>query len=69
LVEVVEKGGLMHDPEDYTAFANDILKLENDQSFYNKMKYNALEQAKKFNINETTEKIVHIFNQLLAAKK
>lgn len=63
LVEVVGNGGIMYNPEDYTAFANDILRLESDQSFYNKMKSSALEQAKKFNINETTGNIVRVFDE------
>lgn len=65
LVEVVGKGGLLHNPDDYHSFANDILKLENDINFYNMMQSKALEQAKKFTISQTTQKIVDLFNQII----
>jgi glycosyltransferase involved in cell wall biosynthesis len=64
LVEVVGQGGLMHDPEDYHAFAEDILKLQNDANFYSEMKLKALEQSKKFDIKNETKKLVGIFNEL-----
>ncbi len=63
LVEVVGEGGLIHDPNDYTGFVNDISKLERDEKFYSLMKSKALEQSKKFSIKETTKKLVGIFNE------
>jgi glycosyltransferase involved in cell wall biosynthesis len=63
LVEVVGEGGLIHSPNDYTGFINDILKLERDEKFYSLMKSKALEQSKKFSLKETTKKLVGIFNE------
>lgn len=63
LVEVVGDGGLIHDPDDYAGFSDDILKLETDEKFYLHMKSKALEQSKKFSIKETTKKLVGIFNE------
>lgn len=63
LPEVVGNGGLIHDVNDYKGFAEDILKLENDEKFYSQMKLKAVEQSKKFNIKEITQKLVNIFNE------
>ncbi len=64
LSEVVGEGGILHHPEDYMSFAENILKLEDDIDFYKIMKSKAIEQAKKFKINQTTQKIVNLFNQI-----
>lgn len=64
LYEVIGEGGIMHPPNDYTGFANDILKLENDKVYYTLMKEKALQQAKKFSIKKTTQKIINVFNEL-----
>jgi glycosyltransferase involved in cell wall biosynthesis len=64
LVEVVGDGGLLHDPQDYMGFVNDILKLENDSGFYTEMQLKALKQAGKFNIKETAQKLVGVFDEL-----
>ncbi|MBA4407321.1 hypothetical protein C0389_08610 [bacterium] len=66
MVEVVGEGGLIHNPNDYTAFVNDILKLERDENFYSLMKLKASEQSKKFSLKETTKKLVGIFNKYLS---
>jgi len=63
LIEVVGDGGLLHDPKDYIGFADDILRLEKDSDFHAEMKLKALKQAKLFNIKETTQKLVNIFNE------
>ena len=64
LTEVVGDGGMLHSPEDHMGFAKDILKLENDKNYYSLMKLKALNQAKKFNVSETTQKIINIFDEL-----
>ncbi len=64
LFEVVGKGGIIHDPDNHTAFANDILKLENDSDFYNNLIERGLEQAKKFDIKEMTSRLVNIINEI-----
>jgi len=64
LREVVGEGGIMHAPEDYYAFVNDIIKLEKDNDFYNITRDKGLEQSKKFNINIITQKLVNLFNEM-----
>ncbi len=64
LKEVVGEGGIMHNPDDYRSFADDILKLEKNNEYYLQMKTKGLEQARKFNIKEVTQKIVTVFNKL-----
>lgn len=62
LVEVVGEGGLIHNSDDYIGFVDDIIKLERDFEFYSMMKEKAYEQSKKFNIKETTNKMVKVLN-------
>jgi len=69
LEEVVGDGGIMHDPDDHVGFVEDILKLENNNDFYNLMKLKALENAKKFNIKETVEQLVQIFKEVGTSKE
>ncbi len=64
LLEVVGKGGIIHDPDNHNAFAIDILKLENDSDFYNNLIERGLEQAKKFDIKEMTSRLVNIINEI-----
>ncbi len=65
LPEVIGNGGIIHNPTDYDSFVGDILKLENDSNFYNLMKEKALEQSKRINIKDSTQKLVSIFNKFL----
>ena len=69
LSEVVGAGGLLHNPNDYEAMTNDILKLLSDDQFYNKISKQGIEQAKKFNLEKTAQQIVNIFNSLDAENK
>jgi len=64
LPEVVGDGGLMHKPDDYEAFARDIIKLLQDEKFYKELKKKGLEQTKRFSWKETTKKLVAIFNKI-----
>ena len=64
LDEVVGSGGLLHAPNDFVGFANDILRLENDIEFYTQMKTKALEQSKKFDIRHVTRSLIEVFNEL-----
>ncbi|MBX3007380.1 MAG: glycosyltransferase family 4 protein [Melioribacteraceae bacterium] len=63
LPEVVGDGGICLDPDNYSGFANEILRLESDSKYYSEMKKRALVQSEKFQINQTTKKIVEIFNE------
>jgi len=62
LPEVVGEGGMMHDPKDYEGFVKDIIKLLKDKNFYDKTRNKGINQAKKFNWEETSKQIVAIFN-------
>lgn len=64
LLEVVGEGGILHPPNDYDNFANDILRLEDDSGFYDQMSKRALIQAEKFDIKKITKKLVTIFDEL-----
>ncbi len=64
LSEVVGSGGALFSPDDHSSFAEEIIKLENDSEYYNKMKTLALEQSKKFNIRDITQNLINIFNEL-----
>lgn len=64
LVEVVNGGGVMHDPDDHNGFVEDIIKLLNDQDYYQVMKKKALSQAQKFDRNKEVKKIFKIFNKV-----
>jgi glycosyltransferase involved in cell wall biosynthesis len=63
LKEVVGEGGILHMPNDYNGFAEDILKLENDYELYRLAKLKALKQSEKFTIKDTTRRLVDIFNE------
>ncbi len=65
LPEVVKDGGIKHNPEDYEAFANSIIELERDQNFYNDLKQKALKQAESININDTTQNLIKVFNEVI----
>ena len=62
LTEIIDTAGLLHDPDDYVAFANDIIKLLCDRTFYNLMKSKGIERAKKFEKNNWSRQVVQIFN-------
>ena len=63
LPEVVGNGGMMRDPKDYKGFTQDILKLLEDETFYQEVSKKAIEQAKKFSWQKSTKQLVEIFNQ------
>ncbi|MBU2494429.1 MAG: glycosyltransferase family 4 protein [Bacteroidetes bacterium] len=62
LPEVVGDGGILRSSFDFEGFAADILELENNETFYEKMKLKAILQSKKFNIKIITQKLIDIFN-------
>lgn len=64
LVEVVGEGGILHQPDDYLSFTNDILKLLNDEVFYSEMQCRGIEQAKKFTIESSVVQLINAFNSL-----
>ncbi len=62
LPEVVGEGGIMHSPDDYEAFAEDIVRLIEDRTFYEVMSKKALAQASKFNPYKSIRALVEVFN-------
>ncbi len=63
LPEVIGDGGIMHNPDDYESFANDIIRLIEDKDFYQIMSKKALKQASKFNAFESINALVKVFNE------
>ena len=64
LPEVIGKGGLLGNANDYEFFVDNIIKLLNDRIFYSQMKSKALKQAIKFTPENHVTKLVNIFNSL-----
>lgn len=64
LIEVVGEGGILHDPDNYEAFASDIERLLNDLNLYQEMKKKALLQAKNFSKEKSINALIKIFNSL-----
>ena len=64
LKEVINSGGLLHDPNDHKSFADDILKLINDNEYLENQRIKGLERAREFNIKRTTRELVNVFNSL-----
>jgi len=62
LKEIIDSGGILHNPDDYHSFTEDILKLLYDKDFYMKMRDKGIERAKKFNIDITVKELVNSFN-------
>lgn len=62
LKEIINGGGLLHDPIDYNSFIEDIFKLLNNKEFYMQIQKNGFERATKFNIYKTVKEYVNIFN-------
>jgi glycosyltransferase involved in cell wall biosynthesis len=64
LPEVIDDGGFLFAPEDYSSYVDCILRLFQDKAFYNEAKQKALLQAKKFNKETTTKQLVEVFNNI-----
>ncbi|MFO7447591.1 MAG: glycosyltransferase family 1 protein [Ignavibacteriaceae bacterium] len=64
LKEIIGSGGILHEPDDYHSFSNDILKVLDDKEWYNKLKNEGIKRAKDFNITTTVKELVNIFNSV-----
>jgi glycosyltransferase involved in cell wall biosynthesis len=64
LKEVIGSGGVLHAPDDYNSFVQDIFKLIGDKNFHREVSNSGIERAKIFNINRTAKELVNIFNEL-----
>ncbi len=64
LTEVVDSGGIMHNPSDFQLMYNDLMKLIDDDEYYLFWRAKGLDRAKKFSTYNTVKHIVEIFNSL-----
>lgn len=64
LKEVIGSGGILFEPTQYEAFANEIMKLLNNSDYYNEVKQRGIKVAQKYNLENTAKKMVEIFNDL-----
>ncbi len=64
LGEIVNEGGITHHPEDHESFARDIIKLLDDDAFFQEMRDKAILRAAEFNWAESTNKLIDIFNKI-----
>lgn len=64
LIEIVGDGGILHDSNDYHAFAEDILKLITNKEFSLEMRTKGIEKAKEFRIEKNVKEFVDAFNSL-----
>jgi len=62
LVEILNFSAILHDPNDFHSFSNDILRLIENDELYNKYKNLGIERAKKFHVSNTANEVVKIFN-------
>lgn len=64
LKEILNGGCILHDAEDYDAFAGDIFKLLKDREYYGQMREKGFKRAGHFSINKTVKEFVKIFNNI-----
>ena len=64
LKEVVGNNGFLRHTDDFSGFAEDIMKLSNDPTLYSEMKSQAIKQAKLFSADESLNKLVTVFEHL-----
>lgn len=64
LSEVIGGGGIMHGPEEYELFAEDINRLISDEQFHRIMREKALVRAAAFTIDKEVRELVTLFEQL-----
>jgi len=62
LVEIVEDGGILLDPNDSEAFAKKLVELFENKEYYKEVKNKGIRQASKFSIESTTTQLVEVFN-------
>ena len=65
LKEIVGDGGILHDPHDYKAIADDVLTLLADQELYTRMRAQGIEQSKKFTVEKYVNGMLDVFNSFV----
>lgn len=64
LPEVIGKAGLMHSPDNYKAFVEDISKLLKNKSFYKRIKEECLKRAEEFSWKKSANQLVSLITSL-----
>lgn len=64
LPEIMGEGGIMHNPNDYEAFANTIIKLLEDDRFYNGVSIRGNEQGRFFSWKNSASQLKEIFSEI-----
>ena len=60
--EILNSAAILHDPNDFHSFTNDILRLLENDELYNKYKRLGIARAKNFHVSYTAKEIINIFN-------
>ena len=64
LTEVIDSGGIRHDPTDFQAFHNDLIKLVEDDEYYLEWRNKGIKRSKEFSNYKTSKSIVEVFNSM-----
>ena len=62
--EIAGEGAILISPEDENAIADELLKLENDPSYYKQQIAYGLERVKKFSWQATARQVLNIYQNL-----
>lgn len=68
LIDVVKGAGVMFPYKDAKAFADEILKLENNESYHQKIVNKCLERASFYDVKNMTSRLVDIYKELVTSK-
>ncbi|MCU0344125.1 MAG: glycosyltransferase family 4 protein [Ignavibacteriaceae bacterium] len=69
LNEVVGENGFLRDPHDCQGFANDLDNLLSNSELYAEMKIRSIQQAKKFSVKVSVNKLNQLFSDLMKDNK
>jgi glycosyltransferase involved in cell wall biosynthesis len=64
LKEIIGSAGILHDPNDYHSFSEDILRIIKDKEFSIALRKRGIDRAKDFNIGKTVKEMVESFSLL-----
>ena len=68
LAEVVQDGGILHDPDDMEAFAQSVISLLEDEKKFEEFRKKGLKQAEKFSYKKYAEEVLEIFEEVVKQK-
>lgn len=66
--EVVKGAGVMIDPYDYNALAQQLERLYNDSELYQKLKKNVQDMKNEYTIRKMAQETIHVYEKLLEDK-